>query len=132
MARIGAPVDPSLIPPEAAALIDRIGTAGGAIARHPANRVPWSAEQAQAFALDTQAAAAAWRVLHPWKRYRWALCAWRHGQPGTPDRDRARWSGFALYLQCWHAQHPADGHQPISPCSRRMTDTGASFWDFTP
>ncbi len=75
---------------------------------------------------------AGWDALAGWKRYRWALCAWRKGIPTDPATGYPGWSGFTLYTKMWREQHTEPGKQPISPCSRRATDPDADPWDYTP
>lgn len=74
----------------------------------------------------------AWRDLQVWKKTRWSLCAMTHPAPRAPGPNEKYQNGWSLYYQCFMRQHTIIPHEPISPCSRRMTDPGASPWDYTP
>ena len=62
-----------------------------------------------------------WQYLTKWKQMRWTLCA-----------QLRHMSGRALYLQQAYAQQTPTDKQPISPCSRRVTNPLASPFDWTP
>jgi len=77
-------------------------------------------------------AADAWARLATWKKTRWSICALStYGNPDTMTGKKGM-SGYSLYTKCWIEQKPAADHQPISPCSARMTDPGASPWNYQP
>lgn len=132
MARVSASVDPSQIPPGAAALIDRIPTQAGTNARLAGQQRPASPATLDQWAAATRAAALAWDNLGWWKRFRWSLCAWRHADPTQPPAPAPGDSGWRLYLACYLGQGVIAPRQPISPCARRIWDSGASAWDYTP
>lgn len=74
----------------------------------------------------------AWRKLPPWKKTRWTKCAYRNGIPIDPPTGVKWFGGFTLYTREWLKQGITPGSQPISPCSRRMTNPAASPFDWTP
>lgn len=79
-----------------------------------------------------EAAKASWAVLHTWKKVRWSLCAINtYGDPVLLT-GASGYSGYSLYVKCWLEQKPEPGKQPISPCSARATDPGASPWNYQP
>jgi hypothetical protein len=79
-----------------------------------------------------EAAKASWAVLHTWKKVRWSLCAIAtYGDPSAV-KGAPGYSGYSLYIKCWLEQQTETGKQPISPCSARATDPGASPWNYQP
>lgn len=68
-----------------------------------------------------QNAKIAWAVLRKWKRERWIICANKTGKRGE-----------SLYIREYLSQATIYPSQPVSPCSRRMTDPLADPWDYTP
>lgn len=60
-------------------------------------------------------------ALDSWKQVRWNVCGIARGLIGR-----------TLYLRCCHEQATPLGKQPISPCSRRVTNPLASPFDWTP
>lgn len=132
MAKVGEPIDPGPLAPLADRLITRRGSGAGATAG--AFTPPSDGFKAKHFAnQDTTAEIrAAWLAMGHWKRWRWQLCAWRHGDPANPIDRHTGWPGFALFCKCWREQYDREQGLPLSPCSRRMTDPNANPWDYTP
>jgi hypothetical protein len=124
------------IPPElaqAAAITLRVTTSG---AQQYARRwfalpAPDSSTQLRQQA-RVAACALSWNALRAWKRTRWTICAYRNGVPANAPDGVQNFAGFSLYLRCWIDQNIVSPHEPISPCARRVTDPGASPFDFTP
>jgi hypothetical protein len=97
-------------------------------AEMPTPSPEWIAEQSTLFT-DAQAA---WSRLATWKKVRWSLCAINtYGDPTTITGIKGQ-SGYTMYIRSWLEQKPAADHQPISPCSARVTDPDASPWDYQP
>jgi hypothetical protein len=132
MAIVGAPLPPEQIPTDVARTFDRQNKSTAGWARIAGQQRPAPPNVIAEWTAIHAAAVTAWKALAPWKRIRWSICAWRQGNPSAPPAGYIGWSGFSLYWQCWRTQNPPPGHQPISPCARRRTDPGASYWDFTP
>jgi hypothetical protein len=132
MAKVGAPVSPGDIPADISKAISFYSALGVDYARLlfiPPN--PDSPAQ-----LEHQARIAAaiegWRTLRKWKQNRWTICAYRtFGSITTYDSIKGK-SGLTMYITAWMQQATQIGHQPVSPCSRRVTDPGASPFDYTP
>jgi len=82
--------------------------------------------------LNNHHAKLGWNALSGWKKYRWALCAWRKGLASKPPVGWSGWSGMTLYFQCRVEQNTPADKQPISPCSERVTNPDASPWDYQP
>jgi hypothetical protein len=78
------------------------------------------------------AAQAAWDALHTWKKVRWSLCAIRTYGDATTLKGAAGYSGYSVYIKAYLEQRTEPGKQPISPCSARATDPGASPWNYQP
>lgn len=105
---------------------------GRHIARRAVNPPSPSAEHIAAQIQLFIEATAAWSRLAAWKQIRWTVCAittW--GDPVTLN-GALGYGGMTLYMKCWLEQKPAADHQPISPCSARVTDPLASPWNFQP
>ncbi len=111
MAKTGTPIDDPVLTP-LLAQITHIRNTNGVTTTRIAPPIP----QAWLDSLDLDnvtkdAIKAGWANLAGWKRYRWALCAWRKGDPDAPADGHKGWGGFTLYTRCWREQNTPPGHQ---------------------
>lgn len=102
------------------------------IAAYAATMPTLTPEQLADIAARFTAAAASWAVLHTWKKVRWSLCAITTYGDAITLQGAQGWSGYSLYIKSYMQQHTEAGKQPISPCSARATDPGASPWNYQP
>jgi hypothetical protein len=121
VAKVGAPLDPSTLPPGAANVFYTIIIDGKSYRRQQTPKHGTMSENLQAMRDLHRQAGRAWSALDRWKRGRWSSCAIARGSNGP-----------ALYISEYIRQQIDQGFQPISPCSRRMTDPSSSPYDFTP
>ena len=114
------------------AVVRSYALAGVEVAKFAAAMPTMTPEQIAAMTQRYVDGAAAWNRLATWKKTRWTMCAiFTYGDFATLV-GAAGMSGYTLYLKCWLEQQPAADHQPISPCSARATDPGASPWNYQP
>jgi len=91
-----------------------------------------SPEEIAAITAMLEAAKASWSVLHTWKKVRWSVCALTTYGNESLWKGKSGYSGYSLYIKSWLEQQTESGKQPISPCSARATDPGASPWNYQP
>lgn len=132
MAKVGAPIDPGPLADLVKKTITRRGADGAATAGKFCPPSQGFRDVSFAGSATSAEIKAAWLKLGHWKRWRWQLCAFRHGDPAKPIDRINGWPGFALFSKCWREQTDRDCYLPISPCSRRKTDPTANPWDYTP
>ncbi len=132
MARVTGPTDTGSLAPALRGQFYTASIRGRTYANKPPPPQPISAEQLAAYLAALEAARTSWAALSVWKRARWTICAMRHGLPADDALGFIGWGGLTLYQKMWFDQSIISPHQPTSPCARRITDPGASPWDYTP
>jgi hypothetical protein len=132
MAKRIDPFPDNTLPPEFAKAVRYFTINSINIAAFAAKMPTPSPEWIAAQTLLYQNASAAWDRLHTWKKTRWTLCAISQWEGIGYLNGTLGYSGFTLYLKCWLEQQPEADKQPISPCSARVTDPGASPWNYQP
>jgi hypothetical protein len=102
------------------------------IKRVKSNKNPLSQNRIREISIKLLAAKASWNTLKSWKKHRWMLCSmFLYGNFAIYKCAVGR-GGYSLYIKEFLRQNTQAGKQPISPCSRRITDITANPWDYTP
>ncbi len=116
MAKLGPPIDPGQLAALAARYIVPRGEADTRTGRAPAPYPEAWINAGYMKGTDARACRAAWRQLATWKKYRWALCAWKHGVVSNDPTSGEGRGGFGLFTKCWMEQRPRKHLLPVSPC----------------
>lgn len=132
MAKIGEPIYAGKLRPLARTIITKRKQGDILTARFTTKPNKAMVQQQTIWGPKIRANANDWARLSGWKKFRWSVCAWKQGIAPDPAIGYVGWSGLTLYWLCRHQQATPPGKQPVSPCSRRATDGGASPWDYTP